>query len=177
MIGGRGYPRGYQASSARSYFVVNTCPPAMLRFPAPLQTVERQSQFGGAYAGEEGQRRAAFNVMLSMKRRPIHSSFKGRARVRRPSNRHGAARPPGRSARAPERQRGVEARPAAQSWEGRPAPLARDLRRATARAGIVAEATRQAARGGAAPSIEAPAHRERVQLTADRTRDGPEMER
>ena len=34
----------------------------------PVKDIERQWQFGGAYIGEEGHRREAFNVMLSMPR-------------------------------------------------------------------------------------------------------------
>jgi hypothetical protein len=43
-----------------------------------VKDIERQWQFGGAYIGEEGHRREAFNVMLSMPRAPILSSFRER---------------------------------------------------------------------------------------------------
>ena len=57
------------------------------------------------------------------------------------------ARAPVQPACAPERQGRVQARSAPESAQGRPAALARDLRRAASRAGIDAEATRQATRG------------------------------
>ena len=106
-----------------------------------VKDIERQWQFGGAYIGDEGHRREAFNVMLSMPRghrsadRPEGRARVRQDRVRRPPLRDGAARPPGQSARAPERQGRVQARSAAQPEEGRPAPLARNVCRAAARVG------------------------------------------
>ena len=105
-----------------------------------LAGIERQWQFGGAYIDEVGQRREAFNVMLSMPRGTDPGSVLKAARefakIEFADHRyvmvlhdHQA-----QSACAPEREGRVQARQAAQSAEGRSAPLARDLRRAAARA-------------------------------------------
>ena len=105
-----------------------------------LHDIERQWRFGGAYIGDLGQRREAFNVMLSMPRGTDPESVRFAARgvreerVRRSPLCDGAARPSGPSACPPDGEGRIQARQAAQSAQGRSASLERGLRRAAARA-------------------------------------------
>ena len=98
--------------------------------------------------------------------RPRHRAGGGTrvrpARAGGASLRDGAARPPGQPARAPERQGVVDAGRPAEPAQGRPAPLARDLRR---------EAARLRHRGRGQPAGDA--WRD-AQLRSDLARQGPQ---
>ena len=106
-----------------------------------LHDLAEQWQYGGSFIDETSHRREAFNIMLSMPsgtdplvvQRAAREFARGRAR--RPSLRDGPARPPSQPARAPQRARRVPPWQAAQSAQGRPAALARDLRGEAARLG------------------------------------------
>ena len=95
-------------------------------------------RYGGSLIGDEGHRREAFNIMLSMPTghrpadRPAGGERVRKDRAGEPQVRDGAARPPGKPARAPQRAGRVDVRETTQPAQGRPATVARDLCRETA---------------------------------------------
>jgi hypothetical protein len=79
-----------------------------------VREIERQWQFGGAYVGEDGHRREAFNVMLSMPRGTdpfiVHKAAREFAKIEFADHRYVmCCTTTGQSARAPEREGRVQA--------------------------------------------------------------------